>query len=92
MLARTHKIYYFSFAYHLFINLKKCSLKFSRSRIKLDPAFYVDEELKVESLFICAVFCLSRPEPLSPGQTNGIGTPEKLTGRFQVSVCLDYWT
>ena len=39
------------------------------------------------------IFCLSRPEPPSPGQTNGITTPEQLTGRFQVGVVgLDYWT
>lgn len=29
-------------------------------------------------------FCHLRPEPPSPGQTNGISTPEQLTGRFQV--------
>lgn len=30
-------------------------------------------------------FCQSRPDPSIPGQTNGIGSPEQLTGRFQVS-------
>lgn len=32
-------------------------------------------------IFFC---CLFRPEPPSPGQTNGMNTPEQLTGRFQV--------
>ncbi|XP_013867570.1 PDZ and LIM domain protein 2 isoform X2 [Austrofundulus limnaeus] len=29
---------------------------------------------------------VERPEPSSPGQTNGISTPEQLTGRFQEAV------
>uniref|UniRef100_A0A1A7X8J1 PDZ and LIM domain protein 2 n=1 Tax=Iconisemion striatum TaxID=60296 RepID=A0A1A7X8J1_9TELE len=29
---------------------------------------------------------VERPEPTSPGQTNGISSPEQLTGRFQESV------
>ncbi|XP_075894995.1 PDZ and LIM domain protein 2 [Nelusetta ayraudi] len=29
---------------------------------------------------------VERPEPPSPGQTNGIGSPEQLTGRFQDTV------
>ncbi|KAF3695966.1 PDZ and LIM domain protein 2 PDZ-LIM protein mystique [Channa argus] len=29
---------------------------------------------------------VDRPEPSSPGQTNGIGTPEQITGRFQEAV------
>lgn len=41
--------------------------------------------ISVDSQLISVLFCLSRPEPPSPGQTNGISTPEQLTGRFQVS-------
>lgn len=32
--------------------------------------------------------CHLRPDPPIPGQTNGIGSPEQLTGRFQVSAQL----
>lgn len=39
----------------------------------------------VDNQLIFVVCCLLRPEPSSPGQTNGISTPEQLTGRFQVS-------
>lgn len=42
--------------------------------------------LSVFRHLISVVFCLSRPEPPNPGQTNGISTPEQLTGRFQVRV------
>lgn len=37
------------------------------------------------STVILFFFLSIRPDPPIPGQTNGIGSPEQLTGRFQVS-------
>ena len=68
-------------------------MNFSSDGIQLYPTCYIDGKLNFRLSYISSfkrelisvVFCLSRPEPSNPGQTNGISTPEQLTGRFQVS-------
>lgn len=46
----------------------------------------VEAQNKIKSSKTHLQLLVERPEPLSPGQTNGITTPEQLTGRFQEAV------
>ncbi|KAJ8379975.1 hypothetical protein SKAU_G00007530 [Synaphobranchus kaupii] len=43
----------------------------------------VEAQNKIKSSKTQLQLLVDRPEPLSPGQTNGISTPEQLGGRFQ---------
>ncbi|KAA8592372.1 hypothetical protein FQN60_017827, partial [Etheostoma spectabile] len=46
----------------------------------------VEAQNKIKNSKTQLQLVVERPEPPSPGQTNGIGTPEQLTGRFQEAV------
>ncbi|XP_026199521.1 PDZ and LIM domain protein 2 [Anabas testudineus] len=46
----------------------------------------VEAQNKIKNSKTHLQLVIERPEPPSPGQTNGIGTPEQLTGRFQEAV------
>ncbi|XP_070690014.1 PDZ and LIM domain protein 2 isoform X2 [Pempheris klunzingeri] len=46
----------------------------------------VEAQNKIKNSKTQLQLLVERPEPPSPGQTNGISTPEQLTGRFQESV------
>lgn len=65
---------YLTLAWWIFLN-----------RLSITKYFRQSDMIGIELHLISLVFFLSRPEPTSPGQTNGINTPEQLTGRFQVS-------
>ncbi|KAM6930355.1 PDZ and LIM domain protein 2 isoform 1-T1 [Xenentodon cancila] len=46
----------------------------------------VEAQNKIKNSKTHLQLVVERPEPPSPGQTNGISTPEQLTGRFQEAV------
>ncbi|XP_020512719.1 PDZ and LIM domain protein 2 [Labrus bergylta] len=46
----------------------------------------VEAQNKIKNSQTQLQLMLERPEPAGPGQTNGISTPEQLTGRFQEAV------
>ncbi|XP_068461416.1 PDZ and LIM domain protein 2 [Clinocottus analis] len=46
----------------------------------------VEAQNKIKNSKTQLQLAVERPEPPSPGQTNGISTPEQLTGRFQEAV------
>ncbi|XP_068594669.1 PDZ and LIM domain protein 2-like [Brachionichthys hirsutus] len=46
----------------------------------------VEAQNKIKNSKTQLQLVVKRPDPPSPGQTNGIGTPEQLTGRFQEAV------
>nr|XP_046243151.1 PDZ and LIM domain protein 2 [Scatophagus argus] len=46
----------------------------------------VEAQNKIKNSKTQLQLVVERPEPPSPGQTNGISTPEQLTGRFQEAV------
>lgn len=46
----------------------------------------VEAQNKIKNSKTQLQLVVHRPEPSSPGQTNGISTPEQLTGRFQEAV------